>query len=183
MCLSGRLHPAAVVVIAPRPARPRAVQQSTRVFSCSPLVFWLVHHRPAMRAAAIAAERVHRRPRPRVLDRRGLVGAGAYPGHQYKSSPRIDSSACRPLKRIHGHGVPRCRSPTVACALVERAIDGHYPLSYRAQPAAFPSDAPRSPQRLFHPNEPVPFSPRHARAIVRLSSHEWLGYPGAPSAL
>ena len=38
MCLSGRLHPAAVVVIAPRPATPRAVQQSTRVFSYSPLV-------------------------------------------------------------------------------------------------------------------------------------------------
>jgi hypothetical protein len=38
MCLSGRLHPAAVVVIAPPPATPRAVQQSTRVFSYSPLV-------------------------------------------------------------------------------------------------------------------------------------------------
>ena len=110
MCLSGRLHPAAVVVIAPRPATPRALQQSTRVFSYSPLVLrWSIIDR-AMRAAAIAPERVSSSaptegfgpPRPR--------GAGAYPGHQYKSSPRIDSSVCRPLKRIHGHGAGRqCR--------------------------------------------------------------------------
>ena len=99
--------------------------------------FALVHHRPAMRAATIAPERVHRRPRPRVLDRRGLVGQGAYPGHQYKSSPRTDSSARRPknestaaaesLSGTWVSGAPSISTYCCRCRHAARRISVKYP--------------------------------------------------------
>ena len=96
MCLSGRLHPVAVAVIAPRPATPRAVQLSTRVSSYAPLVFrWSIIDR-AKRAAAIAPEQVHRRhgprdfgpPRPRGGGRTLATNAKAHRGSIVPSESR-----------------------------------------------------------------------------------------------
>jgi hypothetical protein len=77
MCLSGRLHPAAVAVIAPRLATPRVVQLSTRVSSYAPLVFhWSIIDRAMRAAAAAPIVGTDRRHGPRDFGPAGLVGGG-----------------------------------------------------------------------------------------------------------
>ena len=71
MCSSGRLHPAAVTVIAPRRATPRAMQQSTPVSSHAPLVFcWSIIDR-----ANHATSVVERGPRYRLTQWRARPDA------------------------------------------------------------------------------------------------------------
>jgi hypothetical protein len=106
------------VVIAPRPATPRAVQQSTRVFSYSPLVFrWSIIGR-AMRAVAIAPERVHRRPGPRGFGPPRPRGGGGLP---WPPNTKAHRGSIVPSKGRSG--------------ILGRAIKGGRALGLRGNPA------------------------------------------------